>query len=124
MVLNNQSFAHMYFLIGIGFSSKRCVPSLFCIRNRLIANNKILFLNIFKYFFFQIFCKSRCGDIVGETFLSSVDSPTLMIVTMDTKFAGGRATHKGFKLHFEKEKEGALYFCISCLNMNFNRYID
>nr|XP_022312335.1 uncharacterized protein LOC111117490 [Crassostrea virginica] len=47
----------------------------------------------------------RCGDIVGETFLSSVDSPTLMIVTMDTKFAGGRATHKGFKLHFEKEKE-------------------
>ncbi|XP_062596234.1 blastula protease 10-like, partial [Saccostrea cucullata] len=47
----------------------------------------------------------RCGDVVGETFLTSVDSPTLMIVTMDTKFAGSRATHKGFKLHFEKERE-------------------
>ncbi|XP_061190204.1 uncharacterized protein LOC133198071 [Saccostrea echinata] len=47
----------------------------------------------------------RCGDIVGETFLTSKDSPTLMIVTMDTKFAGSRVTHKGFKLHFEKEKE-------------------
>uniref|UniRef100_K1PLE8 Plasminogen n=1 Tax=Magallana gigas TaxID=29159 RepID=K1PLE8_MAGGI len=47
----------------------------------------------------------RCGDIVGETFLTSVDSPNLMIVTMDTKFAGHKASHKGFKLHFEKEKE-------------------
>ncbi|XP_034322078.2 uncharacterized protein [Magallana gigas] len=47
----------------------------------------------------------RCGDIVGETFLTSVDSPNFMIVTMDTKFAGHKASHKGFKLHFEKEKE-------------------
>ncbi|XP_056004045.1 uncharacterized protein LOC125661029 [Ostrea edulis] len=47
----------------------------------------------------------RCGDVVGETFLTSRDSPTLMIVTMDTKFAGSRTTLKGFKLHFEKERE-------------------
>ncbi|XP_061190290.1 uncharacterized protein LOC133198173 [Saccostrea echinata] len=47
----------------------------------------------------------RCGDIVGETFLTSVDSPTLMIVTMDTKFVGSRVTRKGFRLHFEKERE-------------------
>ncbi|XP_052694034.1 uncharacterized protein LOC128172280 [Crassostrea angulata] len=47
----------------------------------------------------------RCGDIVGETFLSSIDSPTLMIITMDTKLAGGRVTKKGFKLHVEKERE-------------------
>ncbi|XP_056002874.1 uncharacterized protein LOC125661847 isoform X2 [Ostrea edulis] len=47
----------------------------------------------------------RCGDIVGEVFLASIDSPTLMIVTMDTKFVGSRVTHKGFKLHFEKERE-------------------
>lgn len=51
-------------------------------------------------------CFRRCGDIVGETFLTSVDSPNFMIVTMDTKFAGHKASHKGFKLHFEKEKEG------------------
>nr|XP_022312336.1 uncharacterized protein LOC111117491 isoform X1 [Crassostrea virginica]XP_022312337.1 uncharacterized protein LOC111117491 isoform X2 [Crassostrea virginica] len=47
----------------------------------------------------------RCGDIVGETILTSVDSPRMMIVTMDTKLAGGRVAHKGFRLHFEKEKE-------------------
>ncbi|XP_062585892.1 uncharacterized protein LOC134247569 [Saccostrea cucullata] len=47
----------------------------------------------------------RCGDIVGDTFLTSADSPTLMIVTMDTRFAGSRVTHKGFRLHFEKERE-------------------
>lgn len=35
-----------------------------------------------------------------------MDSPNFMIVTMDTKFAGHKASHKGFKLHFEKEKEG------------------
>lgn len=55
-----------------------------------------------------IICFRRCGDIVGETFLTSVDTPTLMIVTMDTKFAGHRVSHKGFKLHFEKEREGKL----------------
>lgn len=52
----------------------------------------------------------RCGDVVGETFLTSRDSPTLMIVTMDTKFAGSRTTLKGFKLHFEKEREGTVCF--------------
>lgn len=55
---------------------------------------------------FFFYCFRRCGDIVGETFLTSVDSPNFMIVTMDTKFAGHKASHKGFKLHFEKEKEG------------------
>lgn len=49
---------------------------------------------------------SRCGDIVSESFLTSADSPTFMIVTMDTKFAGSRVTNKGFKLHFELEREG------------------
>uniref|UniRef100_A0A8W8MGF7 Metalloendopeptidase n=1 Tax=Magallana gigas TaxID=29159 RepID=A0A8W8MGF7_MAGGI len=47
----------------------------------------------------------RCGDIVGESFLTSADSPTFMIVTMDTKFAGSRVMNKGFKLHFELERE-------------------
>lgn len=57
------------------------------------------------------FCYRRCGDIVGETFFTSVDSPALLIVTMDTNFAGHKASHKGFKLHFEKEREG-----IHCIN--------
>lgn len=60
--------------------------------------------NLYSLLYF--FCYRRCGDIVGETFLTSADSPTLMIVTMDTKFAGYRVSHKGFKLHFEKEREG------------------
>lgn len=60
---------------------------------------------LYHYFIF-FYCYRRCGDIVGETFLTSVDSPDFMIVTMDTKFAGHKASHKGFKLHFEKEKEG------------------
>ncbi|XP_048771441.2 uncharacterized protein LOC125677425 [Ostrea edulis] len=47
----------------------------------------------------------RCGDIVGHTFYTSRDSPSLMILTMDTKFAGSRTTLKGFKLHFEKQRE-------------------
>lgn len=56
-----------------------------------------------------IFAYRRCGDIVGETFLSSIDSPTMMIITMDTKLAGGRVTKKGFKLHVEKEREGRCF---------------
>lgn len=62
----------------------------------------------------QIFAYRRCGDIVGETFLSSIDSPNLMIITMDTKLAGGRVTKKGFKLHVEKEREG------NCVNIIFS----
>lgn len=61
---------------------------------------------LYIYFSFFFYRYRRCGDIVGETFLTSVDSPNFMIVTMDTKFAGHKASHKGFKLHFEKEKEG------------------
>lgn len=61
----------------------------------------------------QIFAYRRCGDIVGDTFLSSIDSPNLMIITMDTKLAGGRVTKKGFKLHVEKEREG------NCVNIIF-----
>ncbi|XP_056003285.1 uncharacterized protein LOC125661191 isoform X1 [Ostrea edulis] len=47
----------------------------------------------------------RCGDITGEKVLTSIDSPTFMIVTMDTKFITSRTTRKGFRLHFEKERE-------------------
>lgn len=47
----------------------------------------------------------RCGDIVGKSFLTSVDSPTFMIVTMDTKRAGKMAANKGLKLHFKLERE-------------------
>lgn len=63
-------------------------------------------LNLFPVFLSCDHFNSRCGDIVGESFLTSADSPTFMIVTMDTKFAGSRVTNKGFKLHFELEREG------------------
>lgn len=63
-------------------------------------------LNLIPVFLYCDHFDSRCGDIVGESFLTSADSPTFMIATMDTKFAGSRVTNKGFKLHFELEREG------------------
>lgn len=64
------------------------------------------------------FFNSRCGDIVGKSFLTSVDSPTFMIVTMDTKRAGKMAANKGLRLHFKLEREGNTLQNTVILNVN------
>lgn len=82
---------------------------------KIRKSNSKYCLNLIPVFLYCDHFDSRCGDIVGESFLTSADSPTFMIVTMDTKFAGSRVTNKGFKLHFELEREGnTIYKTVDC----------
>ncbi|XP_048747647.2 uncharacterized protein LOC125659895 [Ostrea edulis] len=48
----------------------------------------------------------RCGDLIGDEWTGSKDSPNFMTLTFDSKFVQDRPVEKGFKLRFNAVGRG------------------
>lgn len=56
--------------------------------------------------------RRRCGDMIGDEWTGSKDSPNFMTLTFNSKFVQDRVPEKGFRLRFNAVGRGIVVSCI------------